>query len=526
MTKIKTYHQILLKKLCALFFLVAVCFNTAYNQANVLDKKINLNLNKTSIDNALDSIEQAADCYFTYSADLFKDRKAIDFVANDEKLSSVLRKLIPDKDLSFHVTNKHIVLVPVKELHTKPIEKEIIPYISYRKLTGLVKDLNSQENLPYANIGIRGKHIGTITNQDGEFSLSLSSENLNDTLVFSYLGYQNTEVPVADLEKNEIEIFLKEDFISLQEVIIRNNDPLALLNAAVHKIHANYPQKPINLTSFYRESVLKNNRYMIYLESVLDIYKSSYSLQNTFERVKVFKSRKIYDVTRLDTISFRLKGGINGCLQLDIVRNLPEFLNKEYTHLYNYRLQDISTYNNRSVYIIEFKPKPNLSEPLLQGRVFIETNNLAIIRAEFGYDKYRLNELKDRFIIKGSAKTKARPTLVNYIVSYRNINGKYYLNHALGNLKFKVKNKKKLFSSHFTTSFEMATTNLETENVLKFKNKETIHPTTIFSNHKISYDPNFWGKSNFIKPEESIQDALKRINNSMQQVALGKSEVN
>lgn len=438
MGNINIYHQDLIKRLSVLFILAFICFNVAPAQSNLLDKKIKLDLSDTSIENALDSIEKKADCYFTYSSDLFKNRESVDLTSNNEKLSSVLRKLIPDKNLNFHVTQKHIVIVPVKEQIARPsIEKEIIPYISYRKISGLVKDHRSKEKLPYASIGIRGKHIGTITNQDGEFSLSISSENLNDTLVFSYVGYQNTEIKVADIENNDIEITLKEDFISLQEVIIRNNDPLALLTAAINKFDVNYPQKPTNLTSFYRESVLKNNKYMIYLESVLDIYKGSYSNKLALERVKVFKSRKIYDANRLDTISFRLKGGIKGCLQLDIVKNLPEFLDKELIHLYHYRLVDISTYDNRSVYIIEFKPKPNLSEPLLQGRIFIETNSLAIIRAEFGYDKYRLYELKNRFIVKGSAKTKTRPILVNYVVSYRNIDGKYYLNHALGNLKLR-----------------------------------------------------------------------------------------
>ncbi|WP_165835903.1 carboxypeptidase-like regulatory domain-containing protein [Marinifilum breve] len=514
-----------MKKHTILFILLLLCFNLKA-QIHLLDKKINLDLTETTIESALDSIEQKAQCYFTYNAELFKGRETLNLTIKNEKLSSVLRKLIPDKALNFHVTKKHIVIVPVKEALYIPAPKEIIPYISYRKLSGTVRDLNSKEVLPYTSIGIRGKHLGTITNQDGEFSLSISSENLNDTLVFSYVGYKNEEIVISNLKNNQIEVELKEDFISLQEVIIRNNDPLALIHAAVHNIHKNYPQKSTNLTSFYRESVTKNNKYMIYLESVLDIYKSSYSHSDALERVKVFKSRKIYDVSRLDTISFRLKGGIKGCLQLDIVKNLPEFLDEEYTHLYNYRLADISTYNNRSVYVIEFKPRPKLREPLLEGRVFIETNNLAIIRAEFGYDKYRMNELKDRFVVKGSARTKTKPSIINYIVSYRDINGKYYLNHAMGNLKFKVKNKKKLFSSYFSTSFEMATTNIKADNVIKYRYRETIKPTTIFSNHRTSYDPTFWGKNNFIKPEESIQDALKRINNSMQQIALGKSEVN
>lgn len=521
MRAIFTHNNAAVKGLIILIISVMACFNLKA-QTDLLDQKINLNLKTITIDHVLDSIEKEADCYFTYDAKLFLDRKTLDFSAKNEKLSSVLRRLIPDNDLNFHVTKKHIVIVPVTT-QQNVTDKEPIPYLSYRKLTGFVKANNKKTSLPYASIGIRGKHIGTITNQNGEFSLTLSSENTMDTLVFSYVGYKNTELKIADIITNEIEVTLKEDFISLQEVIIRSNDPVLLIKAAVNRISENYPQKASNLTSFYRESVLKNNKYMIYLESVLDIYKSSYQNRLDLERVKVYKSRKIYDVTRLDTISFRLKGGIKGCLQLDIVKNLPEFLNEEYFDLYNFHLSDISTFDNRSVYLIDFEPKPNLNEPLLQGRIYIETNNLAIIRAEFGYDKNRLNELKDRFIVKGSAKTKAKPIIANYTVNYRNINGKYYLNHTWGNLKFKVKNKKKLFSSYFTTNFEMATTNLETENVVKFKYKETIHPTTIFSNHKTKYDPNFWGKNNFIRPEENIQDALKRISSSIQQIAMGDS---
>ncbi|MGQ1909982.1 carboxypeptidase-like regulatory domain-containing protein [Marinifilum sp. RC60d5] len=493
-------------------------------QNTILNKKLSLNYSNISIDDALDSIAKKSSCYFTYNSDLFKSRNHINLVTKNQELNDILRIIIPDSTLNFHADGPHIVIVPVKYDSAKNISQTIIPYISYRNISGKIAALPNKKALPYASVGIRGKHIGTISNQDGEFSLTISSDHITDTLVFSYVGYKNTEIPISKITNEPIQISLKEDFISLQEVIIRNNDPLALLHAAVNKISENYPQRPTNLTSFYRESVLKNSRYMIYLESVLDIYKTSYSNKNLKDRVKLFKSRKIYDVTRLDTISFKLKGGIQACMQLDIAKNLPEFLDPEFMKFFHYRLADISTFNNNSVYIIEFEPKPNLETPMFKGKIFIETNNLAIIRAEFGYERNRLSELRNQFIVKGNAKTKVKPLIVNYVIGYRKINEKYYFNHALGNLKFKVKNKKKFFSNNFSTSFEMATTNMREQNVVKFKYRETIHPSTIFSNHKSTYDPNFWGDKNYIQPEENIKDALKRISNSMQQIALGELE--
>lgn len=503
--------------------LMFFCFfpSVIFAQDSLLQKRISAEFHDILIDSALDSISRKYDCFFTYNAELFSQKEKISVSATNEELIWVLRKIIPDTTLGFHVVNKHIIIIPAEYDTTKPITPSTIPYISYRKISGQITDSHSA--LPYANIGIRGKQVGTISNQNGEFSLTLSSSNQKDTLVVSYVGYKNFEIPIVQLKENEVSIILQEDFISLQEVVIRNNDPVSLIKASLNKIPSNYPQKPANLTSFYRESVLKNNKYMIYLESILDIYKNPYSGEAITDRVKVFKSRKIYDVSRLDTISFRLKGGIEGCLLLDIVRHQPEFLHPELMDFYSYRLVDISTYDNNSVYIIEFKPKPNMELPLLEGKLIMDTKSLAIIRAEFSYNESRVAELSDRFVSKGNAKTKVKPQQIEYLVNYRKINGKYYLNHALGNLKFKVKNKKKLFSTTFTTSFEMATNQCDTLNVRKFKFRETIQPTTVLSNERLAYDPNFWGNQNFIQPEENIQEALKRINHRMQQVAMEES---
>ncbi|PKQ60489.1 hypothetical protein BZG02_19240 [Labilibaculum filiforme] len=525
MKKWKTYINWLQSILTYTLLALLLCFSsTAKAQSSLLKNKISIDITELSINDALDSLAAKNNCYFTYNSDLFANKKKLSLKADTLEFEILLKKIVQDTSLTFQVVNQHIIIVSAKYKTNKPINSNLIPYLSYRNIGGKITSQSANKSLAYASIGLRGRHVGTISNQDGEFSLTVSSQNTNDTLVVSYVGFKNFEIPVAKIPNKNLQIQLKEDFISLQEVIIRNNDPKSLLKAAINKIGTNYPQHATNLTSFYRESVHKNNKYMIYLESVLEIYKNAYSENELTDRVKVFKSRKIYDVSRLDTISFRLKGGIQGCLMLDIVKNRPEFLDPEWMDFYNYHLSDISTFNNRPVYIIEFRPKPNINTPLLEGKLIIETRSLAIISAEFGYNKNLLPELADRFISKGNARTKVRPTQVLYSVNYRNIDGKYFLNHTLGDLKFKVKNKKKLFSQTFATTFEMATTKLDTNNVVKFRHRETIAPTTILSTENLTYDPKFWGNQTFIKPEDNIKEAIKRISNSMQQVAMDTSK--
>jgi hypothetical protein len=525
MVQAKAYLQIAQRMtsfalLMLLMLLVGLSPHSLFAQENLLQKKVSIDIHELTISDALDTIAKQNECYFTYNSNLFTDQKKISLKENDLEFEILLRKIVQDSSLSFQLLNKHIIIVPAPKDSNVMQNESDIPSITYRNIHGKITNQSEKTSLPYASIGLRGKHIGSISNLDGEFSLSLPSANQKDTLVVSYVGYENYEIPVSEISQNQLDIKMKEDFISLQEVIIRSNDPRTILKAALHKIAINYPQKPVQLTTFYRESVLKNNKYMIYLESVLKIYKNPISELDLNDRVKIFKSRKIYDVSRLDTISFRLKGGIEGCLLLDIVQHQPDFLNPEFMDLYHYQLSDISTYNNQAVYLIDFKAKSKQSRPLLEGQLIIDIRSLAIIGAEFAYEPSRLPEIKNQFISKGNSNVKVSPLQIQYAVNYRKIGGKYYLNHSLGKLKFRVRNKRRLFSQNFSTSFEMASTNLDTLNVKRFKYRETITPNTILSTQKLKYDNSFWGHQNFIKPEDNIKEAIQRINSSMQQIAL------
>lgn len=99
-------------------------------------------------------------------------------------------------------------------------------------LTGVVRDAVSGEPILGANILEKGTTNGTITNFDGEFSLTLSP---NATLVVKYVGYQPQEIQVAG-QKNLI-IKLQEDAVVLGEVVaigyatVKKNDATGSITA-------------------------------------------------------------------------------------------------------------------------------------------------------------------------------------------------------------------------------------------------------------------------------------------------------
>ncbi len=81
-------------------------------------------------------------------------------------------------------------------------------------ITGQIID-PSGETMIGVNIIIKGTTIGTVTDFEGNFSLTADSK---DTLYVSYIGYFNEEIPVNGRAK--IDITLTQDLTSLDEVIV------------------------------------------------------------------------------------------------------------------------------------------------------------------------------------------------------------------------------------------------------------------------------------------------------------------
>ncbi len=92
-----------------------------------------------------------------------------------------------------------------------------------QNLTGVVKDAATNENLPYVNIGIAHKGIGTVTNNDGNFKLGLNNNDA-DSLKISMLGYLPQSFSIAELKKHVglLTVLLVPGKIQLNEVKISN----------------------------------------------------------------------------------------------------------------------------------------------------------------------------------------------------------------------------------------------------------------------------------------------------------------
>lgn len=86
-------------------------------------------------------------------------------------------------------------------------------------ISGTVLDGGTNETLAGANVVIKGKIAGTITDLDGKFSLKVSGE-LPVTLVVSFIGFQTQEIEITDANTTDISIVLEESSFLGQEVVV------------------------------------------------------------------------------------------------------------------------------------------------------------------------------------------------------------------------------------------------------------------------------------------------------------------
>jgi TonB-linked SusC/RagA family outer membrane protein len=88
--------------------------------------------------------------------------------------------------------------------------------IAQTRVSGVVVDASTQETLPGVNIQIKNTLRGTSTDVDGNFTLNIQPED--EALVFSFIGYETLEVPIAG--RSEFRIELVQVLGELDELVV------------------------------------------------------------------------------------------------------------------------------------------------------------------------------------------------------------------------------------------------------------------------------------------------------------------
>jgi len=201
--------QQLVRKLMRLTFLstlaVIALSNSlfaAITDAQVLQQRISITFGNDQLDNALQQLSHQLKMPLAYDgAALGIHRhtvKARSFTNREAR--EVLRFLLNGTGITYLVKDDNVVLV-----------KQQAPV----KVTGHVTDEKGNA-IPGVSVRVRGTTTGTVTDEAGDFTLTVPGEDA--VLAFSFLGYQTKETTVG--KQRALTIFLTASSSSLNDVVV------------------------------------------------------------------------------------------------------------------------------------------------------------------------------------------------------------------------------------------------------------------------------------------------------------------
>jgi len=498
-----------MNKILVTILIFVLGITNLYSQNSVLEKQINIHAKNVELVSVLKQISKQTGYYFTYNPKIVSEKTIINYQAKNISTKNILKNILSDSSLTYSVIDNHIIIC--KNNNSNLICKNKNTFNdSIIKISGKVINTRTLKPIPFASIGILNTTFGTVSNENGLFNLKIDKKYTDSTLFIANISYKTLLISIKKIKRAENTFRLSQDFVSIQEVIIRSHDPIIILDKAIEKIKENYIQNTSILTAFYREGVVNKKSILNLSEAVINIYKTPYKPTIKTEKIKVYKSRKIRNTLFTDTLLIKLKGGLYSSLQLDIVKHPIDFLTNITENNYEYQITDIVTFGDKLAYVIDFKQKENIQDALYKGKIYIETKHYAIIACDFEFN-FDVIGNKPNFVLKKKLRAKVRTQSAKYHITYRNINGNYFLNHVRADINIKIKKHKQLFYKQYNTFLETVIFDIDTINIKKFQRKDVEKKNRVFIDNHYSYDANFWGENNFIKPESTIEDALSKI---------------
>jgi hypothetical protein len=278
-------------------------------------------------------------------------------------------------------------------------------------ISGVVKNQENDEPLPYASITLLNYAIGTISNEDGEFDFYIPKSKQNDTISISFIGFNTYLIPIRDI-KSPLEIKLNPATNLLDEVIVSRLSPLEYVKKALENLDQNYPRDPYQTIAYYREKFIENDAIIKREEAVFKTYysKPSDSVENQHQLLlyrpaenpqKIKFMRDWIDKKQAKETKKAIKRGEDVDEDFDLERDMnmggPEtiinladlrndtkgnFLNPKHFKKYEYTFGDETSLNGETLVTINFKAKRKIDYIKDQGKILISKESYAIALIE------------------------------------------------------------------------------------------------------------------------------------------------
>lgn len=190
-----------LKQLFISLFIVLCLFSYSPAWAQNI-KKVNTTSGQVSLKSLIQEIEKQTDYTFVFDNSVTISQN-VSLKGGKEEINALLKQVLNGQGIVYEIVGKQIILK--KDTALTNVQKQV---------TGTVKD-ELGETVIGASVKIKGTSTGTITDIDGNFSLTVPT---NAELEVSFVGFTTQNMKVAS--KQNFQITLKENTKILQEVVV------------------------------------------------------------------------------------------------------------------------------------------------------------------------------------------------------------------------------------------------------------------------------------------------------------------
>ena len=171
--------------------------------------KLNLDFRNARVVDVLEAIENQSEFRFAYSAEYIDINRKVSLDVKSKSIEQTLSVLFEGAGVKYSINDRHIMLYKAE------MEQNQSPSQQTKKVSGKVTD-NTHSPLPGVSVLIKGTTNGTITDSNGNYSISNIPENAS--LQFSFIGMKMQEIKVG--KQTTVNVVLSDETVGIDEVVV------------------------------------------------------------------------------------------------------------------------------------------------------------------------------------------------------------------------------------------------------------------------------------------------------------------
>ncbi|MDR0742990.1 MAG: carboxypeptidase-like regulatory domain-containing protein, partial [Tannerella sp.] len=192
-------------------FCLFITMSTQADEKDIFERIVKITDNKGTIYELLKDLSRQSGYLFVYDSQVIDNNKKIKVPTGEYTLRNAIYLITGNARIRIDLLGEHILLRSSDE---PPPDRPVRNPFSTIK--GSLSDNDTGKPIHYVSVGILNTTIGTVSNQDGIFQLTLPDSLRQQKVRFSHIGYESMELTLP--EDENMDLALKPQVVSLQEI--------------------------------------------------------------------------------------------------------------------------------------------------------------------------------------------------------------------------------------------------------------------------------------------------------------------